>query len=120
MLCIVREELAELAQQLPQRDPELGEAVKNRSSLLAPSALAFLQRLMVVPDPLQRCVGSCGNGSEWFCRSLACRGCCREMPNGVAHSLHCPCMPDRVLCGVLRPCACQDLSEDPGAAGWPG
>ena len=56
MLCLVREEVRELAARLPQEDPELGAAVQDRGRLLAPAALAFLQRLMAVPEPLQRCV----------------------------------------------------------------
>ena len=55
MLCVVREELAELADRLPEWDEELNVAMDNRCQLLAPAALAFLQRLMTVPDPLQRC-----------------------------------------------------------------
>ena len=58
MLCIVREELAELADRLPEWDEELNVAMDNRCQLLAPAALAFLQRLMTVPDPLQRCAAS--------------------------------------------------------------
>lgn len=54
MVCIVREEVQFVARELMRADSEFGDALKAQRNMLPPAALAFLQRLMQVGDPLQR------------------------------------------------------------------
>ena len=58
MVCIVREEVQFVAAELGESGGSFAEALAGHRKLLPPAALAFLQRLMQVPDPLQRCAFS--------------------------------------------------------------
>ena len=64
MVCIVREEVQYVALELRQAGGDFAAALAAQRNLLPPSALAFLQRLMTVPDPLQRCAWMAGDRSH--------------------------------------------------------
>lgn len=54
MVCVVREEILFVAQELGYIGKDLDEAINVQRQNLNPICLAFLQRLMVVGDALQR------------------------------------------------------------------
>ncbi|KAK9798552.1 hypothetical protein WJX73_002951 [Symbiochloris irregularis] len=54
MVCVVREEVQFVARELRQANGEFAAALKAQRNMLPQAALAFLQRLLQVSDPLQR------------------------------------------------------------------
>lgn len=54
MVCIVREEVQFVARELRQAQGDFSAALKATRNMLPQGAMAFLQRLMQVADPLQR------------------------------------------------------------------